>query len=438
MRGYRMSKAFAVILLVMLLTLLGAFGMDSIYAECPGNILLNPSFEEGFSERGAGEVKVANGWQPFWQDGPFQNEGYNRRPEYQPEEGPRFGYRRIKDGHWAQKMFNTFATHHAGVFQQINVPPGSTVRLTAWAQAWSSVKDDPATSSGGKYYMSVGIDPTGGTNFNAPTIVWSAPSTALDQWVQLSVEAKAQAGTVTVFLRGDAEWRVKHNDVYFDDACVTYSAPPPPTPKPTNTPTPTFTPTPTPVPTPTPEPAVTSEAPPPLQETGSIRLVVFDDQNGNGLRDEGEPLVSGAEITLGYMQGSTLASWVTDASAGPFLLEGLQPGNYVIREKDPPGYISETPNEWAITVLGGTQLEVQFADRVGPTPTFTPQPTPTKPPEVAPTAPAPQPAPTQPSAPTSESDPLDRLREAVRGLSGLLVAVVAFILPLAVRRFSRN
>ena len=29
------------------------------------NLLLNPGFEDGFSERGAGEVTVANGWFPW-------------------------------------------------------------------------------------------------------------------------------------------------------------------------------------------------------------------------------------------------------------------------------------------------------------------------------------------------------------------------------------
>ena len=448
MCGRRTKKTFMVRALALaVMCLWGMIATGPALAECPGNILLNPGFDDGFSDRGAGEVTVANGWQPFWQDGPLQNDGFNHRPEYKPEDGTRFGLRRIREGYWAQKMFTTYATHHGGVFQQVNVPVGSTVRLTAWAQVWSSDKDNVESSSGGKYAVAVGIDPTGGTNFNAPSVVWSPRSETLDQYVQLAVEAKAQAGTVTVFLRGDAEFRVKHNDVYFDDACVTYSAPPPPTPKPTDTPLPTPTPTFTPTPEPTPVPAAPAEAPPAEaspaanQSAGVIRVQVFDDENGNGARDEGERLVNGAEVRLAYMQGSTLATLVTDGSTGPILLEGLQPGNYVLTEKDPPGYESTTPNEWAVTLVGGTQLEVYFADRLASalSPTVVPEPAAAPaaaPPQVAEVVAATEAPPVPevaPAAAVESGGPLAKLWDALYGLSGLLVAGLAFALPFAIR-----
>lgn len=437
MFGYSIEKRLAVTLLVLLATLLwSAAGLGIVYAQCPGNILVNPNFEEGFSERGAGEVKVANGWQPFWQDGPMQDEGYNHRPEYQPEDAARFGRRRVREGNWAQKMFTTFSTHHGGIYQQVNVPPGSTLRLSAWAQAWSSDKDDPAVSSGGKYYMTVGIDPTGGTNFNSPAIVWSAPSTALDTWVQLAVEAKAQAGTVTVFLRGDAEWRVKHNDVYFDEACLTVAAPPPtamPRPRPTDTPVPTSTPTPEPTDTPAPAPKEPEAPLTPDQEAGTIRVVVFDDLNGNGFRDTGEPLLTGAEVSISYFQGATLATIKTDGSAGPIVLEGLQPGNYVVSEKAPDGYVPTSPSEWAVTLLSGADLELHFGSQFAPTAT---------PAMVAasPTMPAAEVVVATPSpeglsavAESGAGGALQAFGDALYGVSGLLVAGLAFVLPLALR-----
>jgi hypothetical protein len=92
------------------------------------------------------------------------------------------------------------------------VPANSTVRLTAWAVSWSSDYDDPSVSDGGKYSLSVGIDPTGGTDWRSPDIVWSPASGTMDQWVQLAVEAQAQGGNVSAYLRGDADWPLKHND----------------------------------------------------------------------------------------------------------------------------------------------------------------------------------------------------------------------------------
>ena len=46
------------------LALLAASVLPAVRADCPGNALVNGGFEEGFSTRNAGEVEVANGWNP--------------------------------------------------------------------------------------------------------------------------------------------------------------------------------------------------------------------------------------------------------------------------------------------------------------------------------------------------------------------------------------
>ena len=118
----------------LVLSPIAAFAEPASQEECPGNVSVNPGFEEGFSERGACEVSVANGWFPWWQEGPGQDEGYNRRPEYKPEDASRYGRRRVRSGNFAQKFFNTFSTHNAGLLQQVQVPVESTLALSAWVQ----------------------------------------------------------------------------------------------------------------------------------------------------------------------------------------------------------------------------------------------------------------------------------------------------------------
>ncbi|MFO7917745.1 MAG: SdrD B-like domain-containing protein, partial [Anaerolineae bacterium] len=344
-----------------------------VLADCPDNVAVNPGFEHGFSTRdGIPEVSVANGWHPFWQEGPRQEEGLNHRPEFKPEDAAQFGYRRVRGGNWAQKMFTTYATHHAGVLQQINVPEGGVVSLSAWGQAWSSERDNPDESRDGKYYLSVGIDPTGGTNFTSENIVWSERSTVLDQWVQVAVEAQAQAGTVTVFLRGDAEWPVKHNDAYWDDVCVTYVAPtPPPTPiPPTNTPAPTDTTTP--IPSPTVEPTATSSATPAM---GTLSAMVFEDLDGDGQRDLEEPALSGARLELLDEEGVVVESHVTEDGDQPHTFT-VAPGDYTVVETAPDGYRSTSPDRRAVTVISGDQVDVSFAEQPQPssTPTETTEP----------------------------------------------------------------
>jgi hypothetical protein len=183
-----------------------------------GNLLFNPGFELVFSERDAPEVVIADGWQYWYQDGPRQQEGYFRRPEYQPEDRFRHGNERVREGRYAQKYFTTYATHNAGLWQRINVIPGGLCTFYAWVQIWSSEGDDPSTVEDHGYYrVSIGIDPTGGTAWNAPTVIWTEPVMDYNNWIRLSVSAVAQTDVVTVFTRGEPLYRVKHNDSYWDD-----------------------------------------------------------------------------------------------------------------------------------------------------------------------------------------------------------------------------
>jgi hypothetical protein len=184
MFSYRLRRLLAATSTLVLLALLAAalpgVALPSVSADCPGNALTNGGFEGGFSTRGAGEVEVAKGWTPYWQDGPNTGDGYNHRPEYKPEDANRYGRRRVREGNFAQKWGTVFATHKGGIYQQVNVQVGSNLTLTAWAQAWSSQEDDPAVSKNGRYFLSVGIDPTGGTDFASPNVVWSPRDTTLD------------------------------------------------------------------------------------------------------------------------------------------------------------------------------------------------------------------------------------------------------------------
>lgn len=197
---------------------------------CAGNLLTNGNFEDGFSERGAGEVVVANGWEPWyiqWQPDPTDKStwGYNYRPEYKPEDGQVFGFCRIvtppDQGHLAQKFFTTFATHTAGFYQTVPVEQGKTYTFSTWIMTWSSNQDNPNVSSEpGNYRTGVGIDPHGGTDPNAASIIWSDEVVGHDNWVNLEVTAKALSPQITVFTKGQPEYRVKHNDSYWDEACL--------------------------------------------------------------------------------------------------------------------------------------------------------------------------------------------------------------------------
>ena len=274
------SLSVAVLLLIVASTITGLALTNQTAGSY--NLLANPGFEDGYSyrpdpytpEQGPkGELEVANGWE-LWYDNRDQcREGlccYNYRPEYKLEDGyVHTDPQRVRSGQYAQKMFTLFSTHTAGLYQRVAVPEGSQLEFSIWVVVWSSSEDNPHHSTRtGKYWLSVGIDPYGGTDPYSEQIVWSDEIEHYDEHVQLSVTAEAQADHVTVFTKAAPVYCVKHNDSYWDDARLTMDLPfkaflplvlknygtpiPTATPTATSTSTPTDTPTYTPTHTPTP------------------------------------------------------------------------------------------------------------------------------------------------------------------------------------------
>ena len=144
-------------------------------------------------------------------------------------------YRR-RSGEKAILFFTFYRRHNGGFLQQVDVTPGATLRLTAWAHAWSNHtfdhEDDGHWSEGAGYEQVawsegsqpddtglpqedakpnftflVGIDPTGGTDPLGDTVIWGKGFHIYNGYVQpLTVEAVAQSDTVTVFLRSISRW----------------------------------------------------------------------------------------------------------------------------------------------------------------------------------------------------------------------------------------
>ncbi|HEX3150256.1 MAG TPA: SdrD B-like domain-containing protein, partial [Gemmataceae bacterium] len=76
----------------------------------------------------------------------------------------------------------------------------------------------------------------------------------------------------------------------------------------------------------------------PLVGTGGA---VFEDTNGNGKKDNGEPAVVGATVTLtgnSVVTGNIAPKTTTTDSSGAYSFTGLTPGIYTIAETQPAGY----------------------------------------------------------------------------------------------------
>lgn len=204
-------------------------------AGCAGNLLANADFE-GASRKTEGEgtslsSAVSNGWSPWFVRG---DATFNREPEFKVEQVRIGGDRaRIRSGLQSMKWFTTWGTHTAGIYQRVAVRPGTALTFAIHGMAYTGEDDgwDPVANTfvsdpikPGNYRMSVGIDPTGAVPAmgSAPpaTTLWSEPSMTYDQWVRMTVSAVARAGFVTVYAKGQPEWSVKHNDSFWEDACL--------------------------------------------------------------------------------------------------------------------------------------------------------------------------------------------------------------------------
>ncbi|MCH5374963.1 MAG: carboxypeptidase regulatory-like domain-containing protein, partial [Planctomycetes bacterium] len=78
--------------------------------------------------------------------------------------------------------------------------------------------------------------------------------------------------------------------------------------------------------------------------SGELGDFVWDDLNGNGIQDAGEPGVAGVTVELRDAGGNLLASTMTDAS-GLYTLTGLVAGDYEVVFVAPAGFIFSPQNQ---------------------------------------------------------------------------------------------
>ena len=196
--------------------------------------LQNGNFEDGFSKRGAGEVVIANGWE-YWAHNSTYWNGEIKRPEWK-QETRSTGRGRVNSGMSAQKQFTTFALQRAGLTQRLTVTPGKWYKFAIWCYVWASKEDNADVSKGGRLHCRVGANPWGEWPTHYAT-VWGkeVEEHQYDQWTKIDVVFQAWKSEVNVFTEALAEYAVKHNDSYWDDATfeeIEFGTQPPPDPQP--------------------------------------------------------------------------------------------------------------------------------------------------------------------------------------------------------------
>jgi hypothetical protein len=186
------------------------------------DMLLNRSFEGPYvQDPRHSTVKVAHDWTYFArsdQESPIPGaDGLIVLPEYKPLPQSLDAHR-VWDGVTAQCWFATNAIYDAGVYQRADAVIGVTYQFDVMGQSWFSNENDP-TISGKDLYIALGIDPGGGVDAFAPTVIWTGWKQLGADYQRFGSEAvQAQASAITVFVRTAAKWALKHVDTYIDDA----------------------------------------------------------------------------------------------------------------------------------------------------------------------------------------------------------------------------
>ena len=108
-------------------------------------------------------------------------------------------------GEWSQKISGE-ATFRSGIMRQFKTAPNTDYTLRVYGHLH--------ILGGGAVH--VGVDPTGGTNPSADTVVWFPQYTDLGRWMEMPANGKALAPVITVFLEGYSLFDDNTNS-YFDD-----------------------------------------------------------------------------------------------------------------------------------------------------------------------------------------------------------------------------
>ena len=95
--------------------------------------------------------------------------------------------------------------------------------------------------------------------------------------------------------------------------------------------------------------------------TGLVCALIWDDANGNGVRDANETLVLGGLLTIvDITTGQQVQAHTTDDSNLPHCFDEMTAGQYTVSSAPPPGYNPTTPGAHTLGVEAGSTSMLEF------------------------------------------------------------------------------
>lgn len=115
-------------------------------------------------------------------------------------------------------------------------------------------------------------------------------------------------------------------------------------------------------PTPGPTPTATPLLPTPTQRPGfgNICIILFNDLNGDSIRQEEEPSVPDGAISISNQEGSVSETVPTGIGLEPQCFEEQPEGDFTISVAVPEGYNPTTETSYELTLNGGDETYINF------------------------------------------------------------------------------
>jgi hypothetical protein len=173
----------------------------AVWASPNYQLLANPGLEvfaPAYAQYEGVDCQVAEGWDRFWYDGPEPHWMDSR--VFASSHLGTGNVERIEED--TSQLIISTEPYTAGIQQQVaGLAPGAGYGFHAAMLTIFQTSAPPAVH--GTMIKQVGMDPTGGTDPAAPTVVWSEPDDHDEgPWdITRIVASYAQAPTMTVFIR---------------------------------------------------------------------------------------------------------------------------------------------------------------------------------------------------------------------------------------------
>ncbi len=117
-------------------------------------------------------------------------------------------------------------------------------------------------------------------------------------------------------------------------------------------------PSPSPGPSPTPTPLLPTPSPKP--GLGNLCVILYNDRNGDSLRQEEEPSILGGAISVNNRSGSVSLTVQTESGLEPHCFTDLPEDTYTVSVAVPEGYNPTTVTNYTLRLLAGDETYIDF------------------------------------------------------------------------------